>query len=319
MSIHDKHGFVSRRKFLTGIAAAVVPWVSVAAQRNTGGRGGAAAAAAAGVRPFRIDTHTHFTTPQLYTLAMEHGVNQATLKDWSPRQMLEQMDMGAVATSIISVSDPGVHFGDNGAARKLAREANEVGARTVRDSPTRFGLFAVLPLPDVDGAVKEVEYALDVLKADGIGVLSSYEGKYLGNPVFRPLMEELNRRKALVFCHPFCAACAAQTTLTDAQSRGVEFVFDTTRTIVSLLQTATVARFPDIRFIWSHGGGTVPYITSRLNGLGGDKLPKGVMYELQKFYYDTAQAFGPSTLPAFKRMVPADHILFGTDFPLGGG
>src|SRR5437763_15224850 len=122
MSIHDNRGSVSRRKFLAGIAAggaaAMLPWARAAAQRNPGARGGGAAAAAGG-RPFRIDTHSHFTTPQLYKLAMEHGVNQATLKDWSARQMLEQMDMGAVATSIISVSDPGVHFGDNGAARKL--------------------------------------------------------------------------------------------------------------------------------------------------------------------------------------------------------
>jgi hypothetical protein len=146
----------------------------------------------------------------------------------------------------------------------------------VSDNPKRFGFFAVLPLPDVEGALRESEYALDTLKADGIGVLSSYEGKYLGNPAFAPLMDEWHKRKTVVYCHPFCAACAVQQTLTDAQNRGVEFVFDTTRTILSLLQTATVARCPDIKFIWSHGGGTVPYITSRLNGVGGNKLPKGV-------------------------------------------
>jgi len=176
----------------------------------------------------------------------------------------------------------------------------------------------VLPLPDVDGALAEAAYALDTLKADGIGVLSSYDGKYLGNPAFAPLMDELNRRKAVVYCHPYCAACGVQATLTDAQNRGVEFVFDTTRTILSLLQTATVARCPDINFIWSHGGGTVPYITSRLQGAGA-KLPKGVIYELQKFYYDTAQAFNPYTMPSFKKFVPVSQILFGTDYPLGGG
>jgi predicted TIM-barrel fold metal-dependent hydrolase len=149
-------------------------------------------------------------------------------------------------------------------------------------------------------------------------VLSSYGGKYLGNPAFAPLMDELNRRKAVVFCHPFCAACGTQTVLSDGQNRGIEFVFDTTRTIVSLLSTATVVRCPDIRFIWSHGGGTAPYITSRLNGVA-QQLPKGLIYELQKFYYDTAQAFNPYTLPSFKKLVPPSHILFGTDFPLGGG
>jgi 6-methylsalicylate decarboxylase len=229
------------------------------------------------------------------------------------------MEEGGVATSIISISDPGVHFGDDMAARALARECNDAGAKVVRDFPGRFGLFAVLPLPDIDGSLKELEYALDTLKADGIGVLSSYQGKYLGNPLYTPLLEEMNRRKGVIYCHPYCAACGVQSTLTDAQNRGVEFVFDTTRTILSLLQTGAVARFPDIRFIWSHGGGTIPYITSRLNGAGGDKLPKGVMYELQKMYYDTAQAFSPYTMPSFRKFVPTSQILFGTDFPLGGG
>jgi len=212
----------------------------------------------------------------------------------------------------------GVWFGDNAAARALARECNDFAAKTIKDYPGRFGLFATLPMPDVEGALREIEYAFDTLKADGACVLSSYGGKYLGNPTFAPVMDELNRRKAVVFCHPYCAACGTQTVLGDGQNRGVEFVFDTTRTIVSLLSSATVTRCPDIRFIWSHGGGTVPYITSRLNGVA-QQLPKGLIYELQKFYYDTAQAFNPYTLPSFKKLVPASHIVFGTDFPLGGG
>ena len=303
---------LGRREFLAGAAA--IGGASILNRIGVTAQGGAA------VRPYRIDTHSHFTIPKLYDLAAANGTNQATLKDWSPAKMLAQMEEGAVQTSIFSISDPGVHFGDNAAARALARECNEAGARVVRDNPSRFGMFAVLPLPDVDGALKEAEYALDTLKADGIGVLSSYQGKYLGNPVYTPLLEELNRRKAIVYCHPYCAACGAQPELTDAQNRGLEFVFDTTRTILSLLQTGAVARFPDITFIWSHGGGTVPYITSRLNG-AGQKLPKTttVMAELQKFYYDTAQAFNPYTLPSFKKFVPTSQILFGTDFPLGGG
>ena len=304
---------IDRREFLTGFAAigaaALVPQV-----RSSAAQGPPAVA----TRPYRIDTHTHFSTPKLFDLATSRGVNQATLKDWTPEKMLRQMEEGSVATSILSVSDPGVHAGNDQAARALAREANEYAARVVRDYPGRFGFFAVLPLPDVDGALAEAAYALDTLKADGIGVLSSYEGKYLGNPAFAPLMDELNRRKAVVYCHPYCAACGAQPTLTDAQNRGVEFVFDTTRTILSLLQTATVERCPNISFIWSHGGGTVPFITSRLQG-AGQKLSKGVMYELQRFYYDTAQAFNPYTLPSFKKMVPVSQILFGTDYPLGGG
>jgi 6-methylsalicylate decarboxylase len=302
----------SRRSFLVGLAATGA--VATFSKRTAALQGGPAASTKAS----RIDTHHHFTIPKLFELSTAKGVNQPTLKGWTPEKSIEEMDQGGVATSIISISDPGVWFGDNAAARSLARECNEYGAKVVKDYPGRFGQFAVLPLPDVEGSLKEVEYALDTLKMDGIGVLSSYRGKYLGNPYYAPLMEELNRRKAVVFCHPFCAACDAEATLTDGQNRGVEFVFDTTRTILSLLSTGTVTRFPEIRFIWSHGGGTVPYITTRLAG-AAQKLPNGLIPELQKFYYDTAQAFSPYTMPSFKKLVPVSHIVFGTDYPLGGG
>jgi predicted TIM-barrel fold metal-dependent hydrolase len=320
MSVHELdgktgrriHGACSRRELLYGIAAlgasAVLPEFGSAAQTGS----------TAATRPFRIDTHHHFTVPKLLVESAAKGVTQTGLQDWTPQKSLDQMDKGGVATSILSISDPGVWFGDNAAARALARECNDYAAKLIRDFPGRFGLFATLPMPDVEGALLEIEYAFDTLKADGACVLSSYVGKYLGNPSFAPVLDELNRRKAVVFCHPFCAACGTQTVLSDGQNRGVEFVFDTTRTIVSLLANGTVTRCPDIRFLFSHGGGTVPYITSRLNGVA-QQLPKGLIYELQKFYYDTAQAFNPYTLPSFKKLVPASHILFGTDFPLGGG
>ena len=305
-------GTLSRRDLLYGIAAmgasAIMPEFGPAAQTES----------AAAARPFRIDIHHHFTVPKLLVESAAKGVTQTGLQNWTPQKSIDEMDKGGVATSIISISDPGVWFGDDAAARALARECNDYAAKLIKDYPGRFGLFATLPMPDVEGSLLEIEYAFDTLKADGACLLSSYVGKYLGNPAFAPLMDELNRRKAVVFCHPYCAACGTQTVLSDGQNRGVEFVFDTTRTIVSLLSNGTVTRCPDIRFIWSHGGGTVPYITSRLNGVA-QKLPNGLIYELQKFYYDTAQAFNPYTLPSFKKLVPASHILFGTDFPLGGG
>jgi len=311
-SIGDESGAPSRREILYGMAAlgaaAALPGFSFAGQQGS----------STPVRPHRIDTHHHFSVPKLIAESTAKGISQPGLLDWTPQKSIDAMDKGGVATSIISISDPGVWFGDNAAARALARECNDYAAKVIKDYPGRFGLFATLPMPDVDGALREIEYAFDTLKADGACVLSSYEGKYLGNPAFAPVMDELNRRKAVVFCHPFCAACGTQTVLADGQNRGLEFVFDTTRTIASLLTNATLVRCPDIRFIWSHGGGTVPYITSRLNNLA-QKLPKGLIYELQKFYYDTAQAFNPYTLPSFKKLVPTSHILFGTDFPLGGG
>jgi hypothetical protein len=141
---------LNRRDFLTGVAALgaaavaarTAPWGTPLSAQSSGGAGG---------RLFRIDTHTHFSIPKLYDLATARGVQQATLKDWTPAKMLQEMEEGGVQTSIMSISDPGVHFGDNAAARALARECNEFAARVVRDNPTRFGFFAVLPLPDVDG------------------------------------------------------------------------------------------------------------------------------------------------------------------------
>ena len=301
MQTHDP----ARRNFLKSVGAlggaALLPALRTEAQA---------------VKPFRIDTHSHFTVPTMRAEVAKAG--QQALLDWTPQKSIDEMDEGGVATSILSVGDPGVWFGDNGKARALARECNDFAAKMMSDHPGRFGLFAVLPLPDVDGALKEIEYTFDTLHADGVGILSSYQGDYLGNPKFAPLMDELNRRKAVVYTHPLCAACASQPELKDGQARGVEFVIDTTRAILSVLVNGTVTRCPDIRFIWSHGGGTVPFITSRLNG-AATKLPKGLIFELQKFYYDTAQAFNPYTLPSFKKLVPASHILFGTDFPLGGG
>jgi predicted TIM-barrel fold metal-dependent hydrolase len=301
---------LERREFLAGLAAlgsaALIPG-AVAAPQTKGD---------AGSRLFRVDTHHHFTVPGLRSEVAKAG--QQALLDWTPQTSLDDMEKGGVATAILSVGDPGLWFGNDDAARKLARECNDYSARLMRDYPGRFGMFAALPLPDVDGALRELEYALDTLHADGVCVLSSYQGRYLGNEHFKPLMDELNRRKALVYCHPLCAACASQPELKDGQARGVEFVIDTTRTILSVLVNGTVTRCPDIRFIWSHGGGTVPYITSRLAG-AAPNLPKGLIYELQKFYYDTAQAFSPYTLPSFKKLVPVSHMVFGTDFPLGNG
>lgn len=299
----------ARRTFLKTAGAlgtaALMPAVRSAAQSPAGSG-----------KLFRIDTHSHFTVPSLRDEVMKAG--QQPLLSWTPQKTLDEMEEGGVATSILSVGDPGVWFGDNNKARAIARECNEFAAKMMSDFPGRFGLFTVLPLPDVEGSLREIEYAFDTLHADGVGIVSSYQGNYLGNDVFVPMMEELNRRKAVVYTHPLCAACASQPALKDGQNRGVEFVIDTTRTIVSILENGTPARFPDIKFIWSHGGGTVPYITGRLLGLN-KKLPKGVMYELQRFYYDTAQAFNAYTMPSFKKMVPVSQILFGTDFPLGGG
>ena len=303
-------GGVPRREFLIGLAAlgaaALLPQARSAAQTG-----------AAPIRPFRIDTHHHFSAPGFVAAIRARNTGQTPLMEWTPQKSIEDMDKGGVATAILSISEPNVWFGDDAAARQLARECNDYGARLMADHPGRFGFFAALPLPDVDGALREIAYALDTLQADGVCMMTSHHGKYPGDPAFAPVMDELNRRKAVVYSHPSRAACC-QNLLPQGSGLEGELVQDTTRAITSVLFSGTVVRCPDIRFLWSHGGGTAPYITSRLSGAAA-KLPKGLIYELQKFYYDTAQAFNPYTLPSFKKLVPVSHILFGTDFPFGAG
>jgi len=299
---------MERREFLAGLAAigatALVPDISTAGQTRP----------SAPVTPYLIDVHYHGNSPGFIAAIKAHNTGQMPLMNWTPAKALEDMDRDSVATSIMSTSEPSVYFGDAAAARALARECNDYFARLVSDHPMRFGMFATLPLPDVDGSLKEIEYAFDTLKADGVCFMSSYEGKYLGDPAFGPVMDELNRRKAVAYTHPFRGGMINM--LPDGRALGITLSTETTLTIQSILYTNTATRCPDIRFIWSHGGGTAPYITSRLGAaVGPDGKPNANLAALQKFYYDTAQAFNPYTLATFTRVVPNSHILFGTDYP----
>ena len=290
----------TRREFLTGLgalgAAALLPTLSLAQT---------------GIRPFRIDVHHHFSSPGFVAEVTKRGLGNPNMRKWTPEVSLEEMEKGGTATAVLSITRPGVWFGDIAVARRLSRESNEYGARVVADHKNRFGLFAILPLPDVAGSLREIEYGFDVLKADGVAVMSSYDDIYLGDSRLAPVMDELNRRKAIVYEHPIRED-------RDNPMNGIELVTDTARTIASLLYNATVVRCPDIRFIFAHGGGTVASVSGRMGSVA-QKLPKGLMYELQKFYYDTAQAVNAPLLASYKALAPVSHILFGTDYPLGAG
>ena len=170
------------------------------------------------------------------------------------------MDAAGVATAVVSTSDPGVHFGDYDQARALARDCNECQARMVSDHKGRFGMFTTLPLPDIDNTLAEIAYGLDTLKAQGVGVMTSYGARYLGDPAFVPVMEELNRRKAAVFVHPLQPACCSNV-VQGVPDVVVEYGTETSRTIASLLMNHTTIKCPDIRFIFSHGGGAVLFLT----------------------------------------------------------
>jgi predicted TIM-barrel fold metal-dependent hydrolase len=303
-------GGLPRRGFLAGLAALGVSALVA----------GRAPLAQLSATAHRIDVHHHIAPPRyLAALAAKQSVAAPT-REWTPARSLEDMDQGGVATAITSVTTPGVWFGDPAAARGLARECNEYAAQLVSDHPGRFGVFATVPMPDVEATLREVEHALDVLKADGICLFTSYGDKWLGDPAFTPLMEELNRRRAVVYTHPTVANCC-RNLLPDIPPSIIEYGTDTTRTIASLLFSGAAARFPDIRFIFSHAGGTMPFLTERFTRLPlankelEARVPHGVVYELRRFRYDVAQAAHPMALASLLRLVPASQVLFGTDFP----
>jgi predicted TIM-barrel fold metal-dependent hydrolase len=245
------------------------------------------------------------------------------VREWTPAKSIEDMDRAGIASGVASITNPGLWFGNEDAARRLARECNEYAAGMIRDHPGRFGLFAAVPMPAIEATLREIEYALDTLSADGIGLFTSYGDRWIGNAAFTPVFEELDRRKALVFVHPTVADCCANL-IAEVPPPVVEYPTDTTRAIASLLFTGTAARFPNIRFVFSHGGGTVTSVVERFLRLersakdGAARLPRGVLHELKKFHYDLALTTNPVPVTALLKLVPVSQVLFGTDFPSGG-
>lgn len=298
----------SRRDFLaTGLAAVgTLAGSTVAAIRP--------APAQADVKSRRIiDVHHHIAPPS-YLAETRARQNPPTV-GWSVAKSIDDMDKAGVATAITT---PAVWFGDIGQARRLARECNDYAARLAQDHPGRFGTFASLPLPDIDGSLREIEYAFDTLKADGVGLLTSSGDKWLGDPAFDPVMDELNRRKAVVYTHPTTANCC-RNLVPDIAPAMIEYGTDTTRAIASILFRGTVKRCPDITFVFSHAGGTMPFLIERFTRLFTPQMLEstngGVEVALRRFYYDIAQASHRIPLGALVQMVSASQIVFGTDFP----
>jgi predicted TIM-barrel fold metal-dependent hydrolase len=299
---------VSRRSFLAGgtaaVGAAASPFLASPSQAQAPKR--------------RIDVHHHIVPPvQAEAIRQNRGGNATK---WSVEMSLEDMEKGGVATSITSIQNPGVWFGKvDEAARKLARECNEYAKKLEQDHPGRFRTFAVIPLPDTEGSLREIEYALDTLKAEGIALWTVYSGKYLGDPSFVPVFEELNRRKAVVYTHPTVPDCC-NNLVKGVPVSTLEYNHDTTRTIASLVfgEAKTALRFPDIKFIWSHSGGTLPYLTSRFEELTGRRkaeFPDGALPVFRRFYYEVAQGNTPGMLAGLLHMVPVSQVMFGSDFP----
>lgn len=299
----------SRRGFLSGLAAlAAGPLVA----------GCATPTAAASTD--RIDIHHHMFSPAYVAELAKANQAPPIVRNWSVARTLDDMDKAGVQTSIVSVTTPQVSFTDAANARRIARESNEWAARLRDQHKGRFGFFAMLPMQDSDSALRELEYAMDTLKADGAGLLTSYGDKWLGHAQFAPLMDELNRRKAVCYTHPTVANCC-RNLLPDIPPTVIEFGTDTTRTITDIVFSGTAARCPDVKFIFSHAGGSLPFLVERLLKVPvidpkmAARVPRGVLTELRRFYYDTAWAYHPGALASLTKLVDVSQILLGSDFP----
>jgi predicted TIM-barrel fold metal-dependent hydrolase len=272
----------------------------------------------------RIDVHHHFLPPFYMEAIRSAGYDRTggiRFPDWRPQDSLEVMDRHGIDAAVLSVSTPGVAFLDDPAAAcRLARRCNEWTAELVAAHPGRFAAFACLPLPDVDAAVAETAYSLDDLGLHGVTLLSSAGGRYLGDPTFNPLMEELDRRRAVAFVHPTSPPGGSPPGL-DIPVFAVEFVADTTRAIANLVLSGTLETHPAISFVCAHGGGFAPFIVTRLEAAWARspepaaRAPVGVLAYLRRLHYDTAAVANSFALPGLLALAGPDRVLLGTDYP----
>lgn len=283
----------------------------------------------------RIDVHQHFLPPFYRQALQDANISppdgMAATPEWSEAEALDALDKLGIATAMLSISSPGVHFGDDAAARDLSRRVNEEGARIVRDNSGRFGLFAATPLPDVDGALAEITYAFDTLDADGVVFETNFNGIYLGDDLLAPVYAELNRRRAVIFVHPTKPHCQCSAlTAHGEESRDlafgwpyplIEFLFETTRTVTQMMLSGTMSRYPDIRIIVPHAGAMLPVLAGRIEAqknVGSRKAPNApddIRAALRTLHYDMAGSPVPELLSALLQIADPEMLHYGSDWP----
>lgn len=268
----------------------------------------------------RIDMHAHLI-PEAYRaeLTRQGAEPGFPMPPATPEILSGVMERQAIDAAVVSLSPPGVWFGDAGLARELSRLVNEETAAVVREQPARFAGLATLPLPDVEGAVAEIGYALDELGLDGVALLSNVDGIYLGDPAFDPVFEELERRGAYAFVHPIQPTTPSPMPAVPVWVQ--EFPFDTTRALVNLIYSGTLERCPSIRLQVAHLGGTASFLAHRLGEWAGRDpersaaAPAGAVAYLRRLYYDTGLSNNAVGVAAVRELAGIARVVFGTDWP----
>lgn len=268
-----------------------------------------------------VDVHAHFLPAAFrdamrsQNRAMDDGSESGP--EWSLDAAIEMMDRNGIAIAVISLPVM-LHWGDDEAARHLTRAINESAALAKRQFPSRFGGFASLPLPDVEGALKEIEYSLDELTLDGVCLISNYDGIYLGDPRFEPVFAELGHRGAAVLIHPTAPPAMAAISMGHS-AVVIEYPFDTTRAVMNLVLSGTLDRYPGVRLIASHAGGTLPFLATRIANAPGrrvsDEVEAPFREYLRRMYFDTALSVDALQIASLLQIVDVEHVLFGSDWP----
>jgi predicted TIM-barrel fold metal-dependent hydrolase len=293
----------ARRRLLLGLGTAAM----ACSFRDVAAQGGGSSSERI------VDVHAHYYPPVLKALGAPGPMNA-----WSLQKHLEEMEAAGVTRSLLSLTTPGiVQRGEQG--QKLMRESNEWAAKTSGEHRGKLGFFIYAQPEDPDTALREIEYGFDVLKAQGVGLFTSYGNRWLGDPHFDPVFSELNRRKAIVYVHPTGPACCGQL-IPGIFETVIEYGTDTTRAIASYIYRGAARRFPDVKMIWSHSGGTMPFLIERFDGADRSDAakaaaPEGFRAAASRFFYDIAQASNPVATAALRGVVPVNHIVFGTDYP----
>ncbi|MFS3130207.1 amidohydrolase family protein [Nocardioides sp. Bht2] len=265
----------------------------------------------------RIDVHHHGAVPS-WIREVEHFAPGRPIRPWTPGDALRAMDHHQVARAVVSLTAPGIWFGDAARAIPAAHAANEELAAALQspESDGRLDFFAALPLPDVEATLAEIEHASD-LGCAGFTLLTNVEGRYLGDPEFDPVWAELNRRRSVVFIHP---NWTTQPLVPGVSAAVADFLLDTVRTAISLLYAGVLNRYRDVSIILSHAGGFLPYNVHRLAAMSATMLEprrdgEQLLADARRFYFDTALSTSPTSLPSLLAFADPSRILYGTDWP----